>query len=434
VPMWEAAWLRRDKSRLDVSVTISPVRDAGGHVVRLASILRDVSERKRMQAQLVQAERLASVGTLAAGVAHEINNPLAYVIANLAFVAEELRGLHGETGDHRLPDLVQALDEALSGAGRVKQIVRDLKLFARADEEQLGPVDIHKVIESSLSIVRGEIRHRARLSRAYGENVPPVVANESRLGQVLINLLVNAAQAIEEGKVEQNEIRIATSRGSGGRAVIEVRDTGCGIPVEQLPRIFDPFFTTKAVGVGTGLGLAICHGIVSSLGGEIMVDSTVGRGTTFRVVLPPAPRSALEPAVQTVAESQGPAPATHAPRKRVLVVDDESALLQTLERSLGQEFELVLKSSGREALTLLERDRSFDHIVCDLMMPEVTGMDLFEQLREIQGELARRVIFMTGGAFTPRARDFLVRIDNRFLEKPFDMEQLRQLLHGPPAR
>ena len=282
---------------------IDPLRDASGEITGAIGVALDITDRKQMEAKLTQAERLASMGTLAAGVAHEINNPLTYVMANIGFVAERLSKLKpfpAVAFDQQIEELGTALSEAQEGAVRVRQIVRDLKTLARGDEEHYGPVDISRVIETSIGMVAADIRAKADLVIDLGET-PPVEASESRLGQVLVNLLVNAAQAITEGGAAANRIRIATRTDAVGRAVISVSDSGSGIPPEVLGRIFDPFFTTKPVGVGTGLGLFICHGIVKALGGEITVESKLGAGTTFRILLPPArvarPRTATPASV-----------------------------------------------------------------------------------------------------------------------------------------
>src|SRR5688572_4589382 len=239
------------------------------------------AERSRLEEQLVISDRMASVGTLAAGVAHEINNPLCALMGNLEFVADDLGqvirdinalALEGAAKGRvpstslsepmaRLTDIQGPLNEARDAAERVRLIVKDLKAFSRSDEETRGPVDVHTVIDSSIRMAHNEIRHHARLVKVYGE-VPLVEGNEARLSQVFLNLLVNAAHAVPEGHIDQNEIRVETRLLGEDRVVVEVRDTGTGIPAHALPRIFDPFFTTKPIGVGTGLGLAICHRIV----------------------------------------------------------------------------------------------------------------------------------------------------------------------------
>jgi PAS domain S-box-containing protein len=253
----------------------------------VACITRDVTERRQVQERILATERMVSLGTLAAGVAHEINNPLAYLLSNLRFVETEVRGLA-----ERVPELSaeegleiqQALREAIDGGNRVRDIVRDLKTFSRGGDDLRGPVDIHTVLDSCANMARSEIRHRARLVKNYG-TVPRVFANDTRLGQLFLNLLINAAQAIPHGNANHNEIRVTTLC-EAGQVMVEIQDTGVGIPPEHLTRLFDPFFTTKPVGVGTGMGLSICHGIVTAQGGRISVESQPNQGSTFRVVLP----------------------------------------------------------------------------------------------------------------------------------------------------
>ncbi len=275
---------REGRRVLGEVVTISILREGLPTVVSMA---RDITERRQVQEKLLATERMVALGTLAAGVAHEINNPLSYMLSNLRFVDDELtalaesgEGLAGERGQ----EVRTALKEAISGSDRVREIVRDLKTFSRGNEEQRGAVDVRAVLDSCVNMAWSELRHRARLVKDYGE-VPPVNGNESRLGQLFLNLIVNAAQAIPHGNLEANEVHLST-RYEEGWVVVAVRDTGVGIPRENLGRLFDPFFTTKPVGEGTGLGLSICHGIITAMGGRISVDSEPGKGTTFRVFLP----------------------------------------------------------------------------------------------------------------------------------------------------
>jgi len=234
--------------------------------------------------------------------------------------------------------------------------------------------------------------------------VAPVNGNESRLGQVFINLIVNAAQAIPEGDAANNEIKIVTRMDSSGRVAIEFQDTGAGIPAEILPHIFDAFFTTKATAFGTGLGLAICHRIVAEHDGEISVKSRTGSGTVFRVVLRAENRQVAEPAAL---------PEIRAPRAgRILVIDDEQMLCNAIERILGAEHDVTTVTSAREALSRFGAGERFDLILCDLMMPEMTGMDLHEELQQSMPDQAAKFIFMSGGAFTDNARAFLARSCN----------------------
>jgi PAS domain S-box-containing protein len=289
----ELRWLHRSGKQVLGEVVTFPLVFEQQQV--WVSIVRDITERKQLREKLHAADRMASLGTLAAGVAHEINNPLSFMLSNMRFIGEELRALavegDGSLGE-RLREVQEALEETLSGGDRVRDIVKDLKMFSRRDEGHRGPVNLHAVLDLCASIARGQLRHRARLVKSYGE-LPPIHGSESRLGQLFLNLIVNAAQAIpEDGDERAHEVRITTLREGEEWVVVEVKDTGVGIAQEHLKRLFEPFFTTKPVGVGTGLGLSICHGIVLAMGGRMTVESEVGRGTTFRVALPLTPRSA----------------------------------------------------------------------------------------------------------------------------------------------
>ena len=382
----------------------------------VVSNFRDITERKQIEAQLMAADRMVSVGTLAAGVAHEINNPLAYVIANLAFALEAMHAVQ----DVRAQETVEALREAQQGAERVRQIVRDLKAFSRTDESPPGPVDVHQVVDASINMAWNEIRHRARLVKDYQRDLPRALGSDARLGQVFLNLIVNAAQAISEGNAERNEIRLSTGT-AGASVTIAIKDTGSGIPAENLPRLFDPFFTTKPVGVGTGLGLFICQGIVRSLGGDLTVTSQVGKGSTFTVILPVAgarAKPAAPPAPPAVAA---------APRARILAIDDEPLVGAVLARALAAH-EVVSLTSAAEALARIRTGERFDLIFCDLMMPHMTGMDFYAALEKEAPAVVAQVMFLTGGAFTQGARDFLERTAAPTVEKPFDLKSMRALV------
>jgi signal transduction histidine kinase len=379
------------------------------------------AERKRIHEQLLMSERMASVGTLAAGVAHEINNPLAIVVGNLDVAMERLADLRRVGAG--LSEIEQPLHDAQEAAERVRVIVRDLKMLSRSgDEEHHGPVDIHRVLDSALRMASNEIRHRARLVRQYSE-LPPVEGNEARLGQLFLNLVINAAQSIAEGRAEANEIRIVTARAGEREVAVEVHDTGCGIPRESLKQIFDAFYTTKPIGIGTGLGLAICHRIVTSHGGTIAVESEVGSGTVFRINLPVSRSQA------TVSETPTERPAM-ARRARILVIDDEEGLCSAIQRILESEHDVATVNSAAAALKLLKSESPFDLILCDLMMPEMTGMDLHAELAQSQPDLAAKMIFMTGGAFTENASRFLEQHPGRAIDKPFKPSGLRERVRG----
>jgi signal transduction histidine kinase len=402
-----------------------------GQLKRLvAAIEREIreasvrAERRKIQEQLLMSERMASMGTLAAGVAHEINNPLSVVAGNLHIVRSELealwQGAGSAAGGLKVGLLQEAIRDAEEASDRVRSIVRDLRLFSRPDDDRREALNIHRVLESSLRMARNELRQRARVILKFG-TVPPVDGNDGRLGQVFLNLIVNAAHAIPEGRFQQNSITIAT-RSEGTMVVVEVTDTGTGIPPEVLPRIFDAFFTTKPIGVGTGLGLAICHRLVSAMKGRIEVETRPGEGTTFRVFLPRA-RSGR---TMEVPISAPPAPVVGQVCS-VLIIEDEPALGRVLGRLLAPH-KVTAVTRAQEALARIRAEESFDLILCDVMMPEMTGMDFHGELTKTHPAIAGRVVFMTGGAFTASARSFLESIPNQSLEKPIDTARLRRLV------
>ncbi|MBN1207986.1 MAG: PAS domain-containing protein [Myxococcaceae bacterium] len=250
----------------------------------MAVMMRDITEHRENELRLRLNERMAAVGVLASGVAHEINNPLAFVLSNICYIGKELRRL--KLAPDELGEMMEAISDARDGAERMSGIVQSLRSLARGDAISTRPVDLHEVLDNSVQLIWGRLRSRGRLVRDYGE-VPQVLGNSVQLSQVFVNLLVNATQALPE--TGAGEIRLMTRVHNGSWVLVEVQDTGCGIPPENLERIFEPFFTTKPVGEGSGLGLSISHDITRGLGGELSVSSTQGVGTTFRVLLPIAP-------------------------------------------------------------------------------------------------------------------------------------------------
>jgi len=411
---------RASGNTLDVALTLAPVLDANGAVLCASLVMRDVSEDKRLRASLAIADRMASVGTLAAGVAHEINNPLAAVMANLDFALRGFDALDEQIRRDVPPALIEALRDGVDAAERVRQIVRELKLFTRPTEEQLGPVDVRRVLESTLRMVWNEVRHRARLVKDYAD-VPTVDGNEGRLGQVFLNLLVNAAHAIAEGNAEKNEIRV-TTRALDGHVAVEISDTGCGIAEDRLEKIFEPFYTTKPAGVGTGLGLSICQGIVAGHGGHLQATSTKGRGSRFVVTLPNGVLTASDERSSSVP------PRNPGRAARILLVDDEVLLLKSAARMLSPPHEVIAVQEAERALAMIRGGDQFDVILCDLMMPQMTGMELFEELKPLVPDLERRAVFLTGGAFTPGARAFLEQNPCHRLEKPFERNALLAII------
>jgi PAS domain S-box-containing protein len=363
--------------------------------------------------------QLASVVSLAAGVAHGINNPLTYVLANLDCLREQLRSHAGKLSPAAIDELDEMAEEAKSGAERVARIVHSLKVFSRVDDEQRTRTELHPVIEAACALASNEIRHRARLVKIY-RPLPAVEANDARLTLVFFNLFINAVQAIQPGRADDNQIDIRTWT-DHGCAIIEIRDTGCGIAPEDLSRVFDPFFTTRPQEIGTGLGLSMCHGIVTALGGDIAVESTLSVGTTVRVSIPSfAGAAPAIPVTTRISSGNGRS-------GKILVVDDDAAICTAIRRTLGRRHQVTTTTSGREAIERIKSGERYDLILCDLMMPMVTGMEVHAELAAAVPDQADRIVFLTGGAFTTHARDFLKRVPNDRFEKPFDGGRLRML-------
>jgi PAS domain S-box-containing protein len=413
-PREERRFLRKDGSVGYGEVETIAI-DHEGHPA-LVTFGRDITQRKLLDAHLTVTDRLASVGTLAAGVAHELNNPLAYVTANLGYLHEELVRCRREGVPLELEEWHAALLEARDGASRMKVIIQDLKTYARSADEAMGGVEVTAVVQETLKLAQNELRHRARLMTDLAPGAC-ALGNAGRLGQVLLNILVNAAQAIPQGEADRHEVTVR-SRVVGEEVVLEVSDTGCGIPPEHLRRIFDPFFTTKPIGIGTGLGLFICHNLISGMGGEMNVTSEVGRGTTVTLRL----RRAEPPARRGLPEQAPQGPRT--PPGRVLVIDDEALVGAAVQRSLLPH-QVTVVTQAQDALALLRTGARYDAIFCDLMMPEMNGIAFYEQLALAHPEATSKVVFLTGGAFTVEAEEFL-RGGVKCLTKPFDPSKLRQ--------
>ena len=401
--------------------------DTDGQPRAILGVARDVTERREMHARLARADRMASVGLLASGVGHEINNPLSYVLGNLAYAVSELPSL---IADPAARDLLQdCLEDAAVGARRVRDIIRDLRTFGRGTEDTIGLVHVGEAMDAAINMATNEIKHRARLIKDYAD-VPPVMANEGRLCQVFLNLLVNATQAIDEGDAENDEIRVQIRR-EDGYVVAAVRDTGPGIPAELQDRIFEPFSTTKPSGVGSGLGLSICHNIVTSMKGRIEVERPPEGGTCFVVFLPLPDELGGPRETDAQPASTSPPPRQ---RCRVLVVDDEPLVGSVIKRLLQRDCDVEVATSGVEAKAVLDKDQAFDLVISDLLMPEMSGMALHEWLTRRAPQLASGMVFMTGGTFTKKSQSFVAQVANPCLGKPLDVERLRQLVTSAKER
>ncbi len=412
----EVRMIRKDGRILPVQLSIVPRARGRGYFC----FVRDLTRQKLTEGKLASAASITAVGSLATGLAHEINNPLAVVLANVeeaVRVAADVEPVVPPAAKTDFADLRSMLEEALSASQRVQYIVRDLRVFACADDRR-GRVDLNAVIDACCNIAFAEIRHRARLVKDL-RAVVPVLGSEAKLAQVILNLLVNAAHAMPEGDVEQNEIRIATSQLGRMAVLLEVCDTGSGIAPTNAPHVFDPFFTTKPR--RPGMGLPITQATVTAHGGEISIRPGQRGGTVVRVILP-----TLE--AEMADNPLGAEGSAAVPQRRVLVVDDDPLVLRSLTRVLARDFDVSSARNGREALDLVRAGGTFDAMLCDLMMPELSGIELHELLERDDPELAKRTVFLTGGAFSGRAQTFLESVGQPHLEKPVDLKTVRELL------
>ncbi|HTV21510.1 MAG TPA: response regulator [Polyangiaceae bacterium] len=414
---------------VSIEDSAAPIVDERGQHIGAVIVLRDVSVARKAQEQFALADRLASLGAVAAGVAHEINNPLTYIVGNVGFLGEELarlrglvrKGVSGESSElgNCIGQLEQLASEIEEGATRVARIVADLGRFGQQPTE-IKSGNVRQALDWALRVSRTAVTEHATIRLEF-EPVPEVRGDEGRLGQVFLNLVLNAAHAMRQGDPATHELCVGThleaARADGGPplVVVTVRDTGTGMTEDVLERIFDPFFTTKPIGMGTGLGLSVCHGIVQELGGSIGVTSVLGEGSVFEVRLPVAASAAVEPPI---------ARGVRRPRGRVLVVDDDSRVLAVLSRMLDAH-DVSVAQGARAALAQLETSHAeLDAVVCDVLMPEMSGIDLYHELARRYPALLGRVVFLSGGANTDIASEFLRSVDNPCLKKPPQRKEL----------
>ncbi len=404
----------RSLSSLELEFEAGPDLDWKG--ARVSTVFAPgAAPSRELQEKAMLSARMASLGTVAASVAHEINNPLAFVLAQVE-LAQRARLAGGVVG-------YEALETIRDGLERLRGVVVDLRAFSKGDTDSVRNVDVRAVLGRVLRMADKSLLSRAHVIEDLAP-VPPVLGNEGRLSQVFLNLLVNAAEALPETPRESNRIRIRTRACADGRVEIAIGDTGAGIDLALKDRIFDSFFTTKGSRSGTGLGLAICRRIISEHGGEVFartVDSDEIEPpfrTEFVTLLPVA----LLPPAPPIESAPPP---KSGPSRRVLLVDDEPRLLRTLGGLLSSNHEVTTADSGEKALQLLANAKEpFEVIVCDMMMHGLDGVGFHELVQSRYPGLERRVIFMTGGAFTKRARSFLLSVPNKRLDKPFELHAL----------
>ncbi len=387
----------------------------------LVRALRYACERNALKQRLTHADRLAAVGQLSAGVAHEVANPAALAIANTAKLLDLLEGV----STRRLPqsvlaDCIRLTEDNRNALERIRAVVRDLQAYARLERSRVEHVQLNDIAERTCNLVYASLRHGATLERRFA-TLPTIAADEGKIEQVLTNLLINAIHALERTERKDKRIIVATfveRRVEGDQICMSVIDNGCGMTESVRQRVFEPFFTTKR-DHGTGLGLAIAIEIVKRHRGEIICTSTVGEGSRFDVRIPLETGLSL-PEIEIKAVSE---PSIR-PRGRVLLIDDERSVALVYGDLLGMHHEVVIAHGGRDAQTVLERDKRFDVIVCDLMMPELDGVALFEDVRIHAPELESRFVFCSGGLVTPRARELASRPTTRLLYKPVSIDDM----------
>lgn len=396
---------------------VTPLLTPGGTPMGFVAVQRDLTETHHLQRRLALADRLSAMGTLSAGIAHEINNPLAYLRANLEHIL-------GFVTDPACPgadgEVVESVRDCAEGVERIARIVRDLKSFSRADSAQPGPTDVAQALNLARKMVGPMVKSHCELF-VECPPLPLVCADEARLAQVLLNLLINAAQAMPPAREHGNKIAVRCQPSPDG-VLIEVTDNGLGMAPEVLRRVFDPFFTTKPTGVGSGLGLAICHGIIEDFGGTISARSTPNEGSTFRVWLKKSEgqRPAASPDAPTALETRP---------LRILVIDDDARVLKGLTRMLGANHQVKPAHDATEALEAA-KSAALDLVLCDVLMPGTDGLELYERLRAEVPQLAERLVFMTGGGLSSSLQARLAATGRLVLDKPLDRSQLFQVLEA----
>jgi PAS domain S-box-containing protein len=419
--------IARDRSILVIELS-SVTLDYDGEATVL-SFGRDVTERKREEQRLLQADRLSALGLLASGMAHAINNPLTYVILNLDHLSRRLPGMAGDS--ESLQDVMARLAEAREGADRMATIVKRMRTFARTDESSTRVLDLRTVLESVVDLVGHEVHHRGRLTTRF-EDVPPVLANESKVEQICLSLLLFAAQMLPDDAAKRHEVRLSLAADDRKFAVLEIVCEGCDVSEIDIEKLFDPFAASDE-GRMLGFGLSVCSGLVEQLGGQIEAEPLPGTGLLLRTAIPCVPLHRLtEPQVSSSSPSSMPPPPRG--KARVLVVDDDPGVGRALRLMLEEEHDVKSLVRPREALRELLGDSGYDLVFCDLMMPELSGMDIYQVLRFNRPGYESKIVFMTGGAFTPSARRFLAQVPNQRIEKPFNLRSLQRLVQRSARR
>ena len=398
-----------------------PVLDRYKQPLGWLEVYRDISSQRQMQSRLFHSERLAALGQMVSGVAHELNNALTSILGYAQRVQKRTRGLEWEAEARHI----------LAEAERAKRIARNLLLFARGSKSERAPVNLNEIVERTLEIRAYELRlENIRVELDLDERLPEARADAAQIQQALLNLMVNAEQAIRQTK-ESGHIWIRTRQSPENRIVLEVADDGPGVPPEVILRIFDPFFTTKPAGVGTGLGLSILYGIIRQHGGEVSVENRPGGGAVFTLELPSATGGPAGKEKSQVIRSAGPENQVgrgNALGSRILVVEDEPTVVRLIADVLSEDGHVVdTILDSREGLELAQA-RRYDLVICDLRMPHLDGRAFYRQLVRGENPLQQKLIFVTGDTLAPRTVDFLQTCGLPYLAKPFLVEELKEVV------
>ncbi|HEY5956120.1 MAG TPA: PAS domain S-box protein [Polyangiaceae bacterium] len=421
VPPHEYRAIARDKTPLVIELSCVILEYEDEPTVLIFG--RDVTERKREEQRLLQADRLSALGMLASGMAHAINNPLTYVLLNLDHLLRRLPGLAGDP--LAITDVMARLAEAREGAERMATIVKRMRSFARTDETANRILDLRTVLESVLELVGHEVHHRGRLTTRF-EDVPPVLANEAKIEQICLGLLLFAAQMLPDDAAKRHEVRLSLESDERKFAVLEIVCEGCDVGAINVDRLFDPF-NSNDDGRALGIGLNVCSGLVEQLGGHIEAQVLPGTGLLLRTAIPCVPiqrviesQRSIEPTSSLLPSAPGTA--------RILVVDDDPGVGKALRLMLEGEHDVEALTCPREALRQLLSDSSYDLVFCDLMMPDLSGMDIYQVLRFNRPGYESKIVFMTGGAFSTSVRRFLAQVPNQRIEKPFNLRALQRII------
>ncbi|MDI6783690.1 MAG: ATP-binding protein, partial [bacterium] len=401
-----------------LQITVLPLKNEQSEIVGSVHIVRDITQLKQIQQQLMQSEKLAALGHLVSGVAHELNNPLTGVMG----YAELLMRKEID------PAIKPALEKIFKESQRAGKIVQNLLGFARPHKPETVYTDIHQVLEDTLALREYELRvNHITIHREYAKNLPKTMLDPYQMQHVFLNIIINAECALNElAERKQGNLTIRTSFAVSeeNRIRIEIADDGPGIPREHLNRIFDPFFTTKEVGQGTGLGLSIAYGIVQEHQGNIYVQSELGQGAVFMVELPILEPGKPKPAASIADEKKkGTLPA-----KKILVVDDEVSIIDFLQEALQDEQHIV--ESANDGAVALQKIISavYDMVLCDIKMPGLDGETLYRRVQQEKPEMVNRLAFMTGDLINPQTKQFLEQTRVPYLEKPFTLQMIREAM------